>query len=134
MTTKRLVGWTVGAAVATAAFALVAATVGGANGWMRHTSAGAGAGTHGWMGMGMGSGSWMGMGTGWGVGMLLVGLLWVALLVGLLAVSAYWLLARDGNGERARPDPAMDELRTRYARGEIDEAEFESRRRRLTGQ
>ncbi|MDS0299094.1 SHOCT domain-containing protein [Halogeometricum sp. S1BR25-6] len=139
MTRKRLVDWTVGAVVAAAAFALGAAAVGGTNGrWMPHVGAGGrmphGAAS-GWMGpgtgmMGPGTGA---MGGGWGFGMLFGVLLWTALLVGV-AVAAYRLFAREGGDERARPDPAMDELRARYARGEIDDSEFEERRRRLTGQ
>ena len=124
MNTRRLLGWTVGAVAVLAAFALgTTVAFGGTNGWwMPHAG--------GWMG----SGGWMGTGTmggGWGLGMLFFGVFWTALLVGVPAAFAYWFLVRS---EETRTDSAMDELRARYARGEIDEAEFEARRRRLTGQ
>ncbi|MDS0294843.1 SHOCT domain-containing protein [Halogeometricum luteum] len=125
MNERKLLGWAVGTVAVVGAFALGTAVVsgGGTNGWwMPHMGAG------GWMGPG--TAGWMGMG-GWGLGMLFVGLLWTALLVGVPVAVTYWFLARREDG---RTDPAMDELRERYARGEIDEAEFESRKRRLSGQ
>lgn len=74
------------------------------------------------------------MGTwGWGVwgwGMVLVGLLWMLLLVGVPLALAYWFLGRDRG--RAGRDPAVETLREQYARGEIDDEEFERRLERLT--
>ncbi|WP_255246167.1 SHOCT domain-containing protein [Halolamina sp. CBA1230] len=71
---------------------------------------------------------------GWGVrswGMMLFGLLWMALLVALPVYLVYWLATRsqsDGSTE----DSALAVLEERYARGEIDDDEFERRRARLT--
>ncbi|MFC6756704.1 MULTISPECIES: SHOCT domain-containing protein [Haloarcula] len=75
------------------------------DGWM---------GTHGGMGWGMGWGAWF---------------LWPALLL-LGGVAAYALL-RQANGGTAGSDDAMSALRERYARGDIDEEEFEQRRQTL---
>ncbi|WP_435197482.1 SHOCT domain-containing protein [Natronomonas sp. EA1] len=63
--------------------------------------------------------------------MMLVGLLWMALLVALPIYFVYWLAIRsqsDGSTE----DNALAVLQERYARGEIDDEEFDRRRARLT--
>lgn len=71
---------------------------------------------------------------GWGIwswGMMLIGLLWMALLIALPVYIVYWLTTRspsDGPTE----DSALAVLQERYARGEIDDEEFERRRARLT--
>jgi putative membrane protein len=73
---------------------------------------------------------------GWGVlGTALTLLLWGGLILGIV-----WLV-RGGLGAGERPalprppqppeDRALAILRERYARGEIDSAEYEERRRRL---
>ena len=41
--------------------------------------------------------------------------------------------AQPGHGTGARPDDPLEVLRVRYARGEIDEEEYDRRRRTLTG-
>lgn len=64
------------------------------------------------------------------------GAVWTWLLLSLLPLIVIlalgYLLYRGlrGSGDR-RPDPAIEELRAAYARGEIDDEEFEQRRRRL---
>ena len=67
---------------------------------------------------------------GWGSGM---GILWMLLLVGLTVAAAVAvarvLLPRSG---APRDDDALSALRTRFARGEIDEAEYDARRTALT--
>lgn len=74
---------------------------------------------HGWNG-------WM----GWGGGL---GVLWMLLLVGLTVAAAVALaralLPRAG---APRDDDALSVLRARFARGEIDEAEYRARRSVLT--
>ena len=67
---------------------------------------------------------WNGGGWGWfGLGHVLW---WVLLFGGLL------LLARSvAAGGWKRTDTALDILRERYARGEIDEAEYQARRKQL---
>lgn len=67
-------------------------------------------------------GSW-GMGWGWfGLAHLLW---WLLLIAGAIA-----LVRALGAGRRGR-DSAMDILRERYARGEIDRGEYEERRKQL---
>ncbi|GAA0215320.1 MULTISPECIES: SHOCT domain-containing protein [Halobacteriales] len=67
---------------------------------------------------------------GWGWGMILFGLLWMALLIALPVYAVYWLTTRsptDGHTD----DSALAVLQERYARGEIDDEEFDHRRARL---
>lgn len=80
-------------------------------------------------------GNMMGWGGGWGSGggwmFGLVHLLWWMLIVVGLVVLARWL--RD-TGRRRRGsgrDRALDILRERFARGEIDKTEFEARKQDL---
>jgi putative membrane protein len=64
----------------------------------------------------------------WGLGMMVIMLLfWVLVIVGLV-VGIRWLL---GQGKESRSDSALEILRQRYARGEINKDEFEARRRDL---
>jgi putative membrane protein len=64
----------------------------------------------------------------WGIAMMLMMLVfWGAVLVGVV-VGIRWLV-RQGQGTRS--DPAMDILRQRYARGEINQDEFETKKRDL---
>jgi putative membrane protein len=63
---------------------------------------------------------------GWG--MTLGGWIWMLVWVGALLLMV-WLLVAGGRSER-REDP-LDILRARYARGEIDEAEYRHARELL---
>lgn len=78
-------------------------------------------------------GMWGGMmggfgGTGvsplWSVGMMIV---WLAILVGGGYLVYRWVT----RSEFGSTDPAMEELRIAYARGEIPEEEFDERRSKL---
>lgn len=62
----------------------------------------------------------------WSLGMMLV---WLVVLVGGGVLGYRWL-ARSGDSTR---EPAIEELRLAYARGEITDEEFEKRYRRLAG-
>jgi putative membrane protein len=65
---------------------------------------------------------------GWGLGMMLMMLLfWVLVIVGIVA-GIRWLL---GQTKSARPDSALEILRQRYARGEINKEEFEAKKKDL---
>ena len=79
-------------------------------------------------GWGMHPGWWM-WGAGGAVMMLMILVFWGLVITGLV-LGIRWL-ARQGRQER--PDRALDILRERYARGEINKEEFEARRRDLDG-
>ncbi|MFL6692659.1 MAG: SHOCT domain-containing protein [Ramlibacter sp.] len=72
-------------------------------------------------------GGW-GLGMGWGFGLMHV-LWWTALVVGVVALFRW----SSGVGRRPRVDSALQILRERYARGEIEKAEFDERASRLNG-
>ena len=69
-------------------------------------------------------------------GFLLIALFW-GLVITALVLGIRWLIRADPRGRRQPPGPRSDDpleiLRQRYARGEIDEEEFERRRRTLGG-
>ncbi|WP_435119956.1 SHOCT domain-containing protein [Halolamina sp. C58] len=69
----------------------------------------------------------------WGWGMMLFGIVWMAFLIGipLYLVSRFTNRTQLG-GERQSDDRALEVLHEQYARGEIDEEEFERRRSRLS--
>ena len=66
------------------------------------------------------------MGAGWGMfggGMFV----WPLLVLGLIALAIYWGASQNKDSNAEQPDPARAELRERYARGEINDEEFEDR-------
>lgn len=66
----------------------------------------------------------------WGIGMMLMMLVfWGAVIVGIV-LAIRWL-ANQGKEPRST-DAALDILRMRYARGDINKEEFEARKRDLT--
>jgi putative membrane protein len=67
----------------------------------------------------------------WGAGglvMLLMMLVFWGLVIAGLVVGLRWLI---GQSPTSRRDEAVEILRQRYARGEIDKQEFDTRRRDL---
>ncbi|PSP41943.1 hypothetical protein BRC68_13345 [Halobacteriales archaeon QH_6_64_20] len=75
----------------------------------------------------MGPGSWMGGSLGW-LWMVIWMLVPIALIVGLV-----YLLRPRGTTAGSEPtDHALETLREQYARGEIDDEEYETRRERLS--
>ena len=77
---------------------------------------------------------------GFSIFFLLVALLNVAFVVAVIAAVFYgirWLMRQNANdrytGESKGDDTALELLRQRYARGEIDATEFEERKRTLGG-
>ncbi|MCD6732433.1 MAG: SHOCT domain-containing protein [Burkholderiaceae bacterium] len=77
-----------------------------------------------------------GWGWTWGIGMVHGLLWWIFVVLGIVLLVR--LLARSGGGGAVPPSPppapaetALDVLKKRYARGEIDKAEFEEKRRDL---
>ena len=63
--------------------------------------------------------------------MMWFGMLLIMLLMALFCVALMkWLMGRGG---AAREDSALDILKKRYARGEINKQEFEERKRDMLG-
>lgn len=76
----------------------------------------------------------MGWADGWGGGSMFgIGhLLWWGLVIVAIVLAVRWLV--DGarsSGRDSGEDRALSILKERYARGEIDKAEFDARRRDL---
>ena len=64
----------------------------------------------------------------WGIGMMLMMLVFWGLVIAAVVLGVRWLVAR---GREGGGDAALDILRQRYARGEIDREEFLARKRDL---
>ena len=77
-------------------------------------------------GWGMHPMSWMW--GAWGLGMMVMMLVFWGLVITCIVLGIRWLA---GQGERPRSDRALDILRERYARGEINKDEFDAKRRDL---
>jgi putative membrane protein len=78
---------------------------------------------------------WYGYGWGGALLMLLSMLLWVVVFALIVWALIRWLAPSVGSAPRAPTSgvSAMDILRERYARGEIDAATFDQMRERLQG-
>ena len=74
------------------------------------------------------------LGIAWIVGWPIVLLFW-GLVVAAFVLGIRWLIRADRRGSHPAPaiPDALEILRQRYARGEIDEAEYERRRTVLKG-
>jgi len=80
--------------------------------------------------MGPGMMGW-GYGTGW-VGMILMAAFWIAVIVGNIFLIR-WVVISTGTGARGArsEESALEILKRRYARGEINKEEFEEKKRDL---
>lgn len=65
----------------------------------------------------------------WGIGMMLMMILFWALIIVALVLGIRWLITQ---GKEPRSDSALEILRQRYARGEINKEEFETKKRELS--
>jgi putative membrane protein len=65
----------------------------------------------------------------WGIGMMLMMFLFWLLVVAALVIGIRWLV---GKGKSQRSDRALEILRERYARGEINKDEFEAKQKDLS--
>jgi putative membrane protein len=70
-----------------------------------------------------------GMWGAWGIGMMFMMLVFWGLIIVGLVLGLRWLLTQ---GRESRSETALDILRQRYARGEIDREEFEAKKRDLS--
>lgn len=77
----------------------------------------------------------MGGGFGYGMmgfGMLFVGLFWLLLIVGVVALVV-WAVRSGPTRATASQDNALEILRIRYAKGELTKEQFDAMRRDLIG-
>jgi putative membrane protein len=70
-----------------------------------------------------------GMWGAWGLGMMLFMMVFWVLVIAGLVLGIRWLVTQ---GRESRSDTALDILRQRYARGEINKEEFDTKRRDLS--
>ncbi len=79
--------------------------------------------------MGPGMMNWgYGMGWGWSIIMMVF---WIAVIVGIIFLIRWIALSTDSRRETSAEDSAMEILRNRYARGEINKEEFEEKKKDL---
>lgn len=81
----------------------------------------------------MGPGMMDGWGIGWFGGIFMI-VFWILVIVGLVFLIR-WLVQSTKSGSHpgpAGPSRALDILKERYARGEIDRQEFEEKKRDLS--
>lgn len=75
---------------------------------------------------------WM-HGYGWGGGMLLMALFWIILVVAFVVLArGLWGRPPAREGPGGHLESPLEILQRRYARGEIDRAEYEEKRRDLS--
>jgi putative membrane protein len=65
----------------------------------------------------------------WGFGMMLMMILFWGLVIVGIVMGIHWLMRE---GQERRSDSALEILRQRYARGEINKEEFEAKKRDLS--
>jgi putative membrane protein len=66
----------------------------------------------------------------WGIGMMVVMLVFWALVILSVVLGIRWLSSQ---GKESHSDSALEILRQRYARGEINKEEFEAKKKDLGG-
>ena len=58
-------------------------------------------------------------------------IVWWALIIGGIVAIVRWIAAANGGEHRHREKSALDILKERYAKGEIDRKEFEEKKKDL---
>ena len=72
-----------------------------------------------------------GYGMGW-IGMIIMAVFWIAVIVGIVFLIRWLVLSTRAEGHKApSEDSALEILRKRYARGEINKEEFEEKKKDL---
>ena len=69
------------------------------------------------------------MGGVWGIGMMFMMLFFWVLIIAAIVFGVRWLISE---GKERRSDSALEILRQRYARGEIEKEEFEAKKKDLS--
>jgi len=69
---------------------------------------------------------------GAGYGMFFGMIFWVLILVGIIALVIWVIQRSDAVNVAPQKESALDILKKRYARGEIDKEEFEEKRKLLS--
>ena len=69
------------------------------------------------------------MGGMWGIGMMFMMLLFWILVIAAIVLGVRWLMS---DQRERRTDSALEILRQRYARGEINKEEFEAKKKDLS--
>ena len=69
------------------------------------------------------------MGGIWGIGMMFIMLFFWILVIAAVVFAVRWFMSQDRGG---RSNSALEILRQRYARGEINKEEFEVKKRDLS--
>ena len=72
-----------------------------------------------------------GLGGHWFGGVLML-LFWILVIAGIVALIR-GISSRSGGGSPASPESPFEILKRRYAKGEIDKAEFEEKRKDILG-
>jgi putative membrane protein len=65
----------------------------------------------------------------WGIGMGVIMLFFLGAIIVAIVLSIRWLISQ---GKTSQSDSALEILRQRYARGEINKEEFETKKRDLS--
>jgi putative membrane protein len=87
-----------------------------------------------WRGYGWQHGPGMmdwGYGMGW-LGTVLMAAFWIAVIVGIIFLIRWLVISARGSHTGGSEDSALEIIKRRYARGEINREEFEEKRRDLT--
>ena len=79
------------------------------------------------------NGTFGGWGMGWGFGWVFMLLFWALIIFGIVAVVRWLIGSSTGGTGSTREKTPLDLLKERYARGEIDQEEFERKKRDLSG-
>ncbi len=72
-----------------------------------------------------------GMTGGWGFGWGFMVLFWVLIIVGIVALVKWMGTSSNAGGRSGNESKALDILKERFARGEIDEQEFQKRKHEM---